>query len=215
MNKSFDCQRLKLSYHLKEMNEKRVGLLGGSFDPIHKGHIAIAKSFIASGYIDELWILVNPSPPHKTDLDASYEHRKKMVELAYRDIYGVHISLIEEELPMPNYTINTIKHILNTYALEKLYFCLGMDSLESFHTWKSYDEILSFVDLLVAERDQEFSIPNYLKDKVTLVKHSVIDVSSTKVRKALLGGEPVTSLLDHTTIHYINYHHLYQRNGLK
>ncbi len=197
------------------MTDRRVGLLGGSFDPIHLGHIAIAKSFLSSGYIDDLWILVNPFPPHKQALTASYEHRKRMVVQAFNTMEKVTVSTIEEELPKPNYSIQTIDYIRSRFPNYKLSFCLGEDSLKSFHNWKSYSEILKYVDLLVAKRSDSVTIPNYLEAKVRVIEHSAIDISSTQVRQALLGGDSVTSLLDQATIDYILEHKLYQKYEFK
>ena len=86
------------------MSHKRIGLFGGSFDPIHLGHLAILRSFLSSGYIDELWLLVNPHPPHKQNTDASYTDRLNMVDLATKEISECLISRIEEDLPVPNYS---------------------------------------------------------------------------------------------------------------
>ena len=143
------------------MVEKRIGLFGGSFDPIHLGHLAILESFISSGYIDELWVLVNPNPPHKHGLDASYSDRLRMVEMAIKDINGCLISRIEEELPTPNYSYKTIDYVIDNLGYSDVYFCLGSDSIGSFKTWKNYEKILDRVMLLVAQRSTDFRLPSY------------------------------------------------------
>jgi nicotinate-nucleotide adenylyltransferase len=138
-----------------------------------------------------------------------------MVVQAFNTMEKVTVSAIEEELPKPNYSIQTIDFIRSRFPNYKLSFCLGEDSLKSFHTWKSYSEILKYVDLLVAKRSDSVTIPNYLEAKVRVIEHSAIDISSTQVRQALLGGDSVTSLLDQATIDYIFEHKLYQKYEFK
>ena len=94
----------------------RIGLFGGTFDPVHNGHISIVRSFLQSGYIDELWILLTPVPPHKLNKEhVSYEHRKEMLHLAFQDIDRVRISTIEQTLPKPSYTVQTVTHLAQKY----------------------------------------------------------------------------------------------------
>lgn len=108
------------------MVKKRIGLFGGSFDPIHLGHIAILKSFLSSGYIDEVWVLVNPSPPHKHVLDANYSDRLSMVQMATKDINGCLISSIEEDLPTPNYSYKTIDFVIDNLGYSEVFFVWGL-----------------------------------------------------------------------------------------
>ena len=133
------------------MVEKRIGLFGGSFDPIHLGHIAILKSFLYSGYIDEVWVLVNPNPPHKHVLDANYSDRLRMVQMATKDINECLVSRIEEDLPTPNYSYKTIDFVVDHLGYSEVFFCLGSDSIESFKTWKYYEKILDMHFMLQKE----------------------------------------------------------------
>ena len=192
------------------MVEKRIGLFGGSFDPIHLGHIAILESFISSGYIDELWVLVNPNPPHKHGLDASYSDRLRMVQMAIKDINGCLISRIEEDLPTPNYSYKTIDYVIDHLGYSDVYFCLGSDSIESFKTWKYYEKILDRVMLLVAQRRADFKLPKYLKSKAIVVEHELVAVSSTDLREKLQQGKSSDEQLHSSTIEYISTHNLYR-----
>ena len=192
------------------MLEKRIGLFGGSFDPIHLGHLAILESFISSGYIDELWVLVNPNPPHKHALDASYSDRLRMVEMATKDINGCLISRIEEDLPTPNYSYKTIDYVIDNLGYSNVYFCLGSDSIGSFNTWKNYEKILDRVMLLVAQRSNDFRLPSYLNMKAMMVEHELVTVSSTHLRKRLQLGESSGEQLHISTLEYISKHNLYR-----
>ena len=192
------------------MSRKRIGLFGGSFDPIHLGHLAILRSFLSSGYIDELWLLVNPHPPHKDTTDANYIDRLNMVEMATKDIDGCLISRIEEDLPIPNYSYKTIDYVIDTLGYPEVFFCLGSDSIDSFSSWKEYEKILERVRLLVAQRKSDFTLPAYLKSKAILVEHELMTISSTDLRGKLQTGEPLDEYLHSTTIDYISKHNLYR-----
>ena len=192
------------------MSHKRIGLFGGSFDPIHLGHLAILRSFLSSGYIDELWLLVNPHPPHKQNTDASYTDRLNMVDLATKEISECLISRIEEDLPVPNYSYKTIDYVSDTLGYPEVYFCLGSDSIDSFRSWKDYKKILERVRLLVAQRKADFTLPAYLKSKAVLVEHELMTISSTDLRGKLQMGEPLDEYLHATTIDYISKHNLYR-----
>jgi nicotinate-nucleotide adenylyltransferase len=191
------------------MSHKRIGLFGGSFDPIHLGHLAILRSFLSSGYIDELWLLVNPHPPHKQTTDASYKDRLNMVDLATKEISGCLISRIEEELPTPNYSYKTIDYVIDTLGYPDVYFCLGSDSIDSFRTWKDYEKILERVSLLVAQRKADYTLPAYLKSKAIVIENALMPISSTDLRDKLQTGEPLGEHLHSTTIDYISKHNLY------
>lgn len=192
------------------MVEKRIGLFGGSFDPIHLGHIAILKSFLYSGYIDEVWVLVNPNPPHKHVLDANYSDRLRMVQMATKDINECLVSRIEEDLPTPNYSYKTIDFVVNHLGYSEVFFCLGSDSIESFKTWKYYEKILDRVMLLVAQRRADFKLPKYLKSKAIVVEHELVEVSSTDLREKLQQGKSSDEQLHSSTIEYISTHNLYR-----
>ena len=192
------------------MVKKRIGLFGGSFDPIHLGHIAILKSFLSSGFIDEVWVLVNPSPPHKHVLDANYSDRLSMVQMATKDINGCLISRIEEDLPTPNYSYKTIDFVIDNLGYSEVFFCLGSDSIERFKTWKYYEKILDRVMLLVAQRSADFKLPRYLKSKAILVEHELVAVSSTDLREKLQQGKTSEEQLHSSTIEYISTHNLYR-----
>jgi len=131
---------------------KKIGLFGGTFDPVHNGHVSIARSFMNSGVIDELWILLTPNPPHKKDgKQVQYSSRLAMLNNAFADL-PVTILTIENDLPKPSYTFQTIRHLKKEHPNYEFYFCMGEDSLAQFDTWKFFKEILEEANLLVAKR---------------------------------------------------------------
>jgi nicotinate-nucleotide adenylyltransferase len=189
--------------------EKRVGIFGGSFDPVHNGHIKIARSFLNSGLIRELLILLTPSPPHKQATDQTdFSHRFEMLKLAFQSEEQVRVSDLEKELPQPSYTLQTIKHLQNRYPDAIFYLCLGQDSLRDFHKWHKYKKILERVTLLVASRPDvdTSSVDPEILEKVIFIDHEPVSVSSTEIRNR---REEERNELPAAVAEYIERHHLY------
>ncbi|MDX1638400.1 MAG: nicotinate (nicotinamide) nucleotide adenylyltransferase [Balneolaceae bacterium] len=191
----------------------RVGLFGGTFDPVHKGHVSIVGSFLISGRIDELWVLPSPCPPHKDNSEiTSYKHRRNMLELAFEQFDGVEICDVEKNLPQPAYTIRTIRYLKKKYPETIFYLCIGEDSLEEFHTWHKPDEIIEECELLVAGRpgSTKKNAEQTYVDQATFVNHEPVDISSTKLRAMIAGaGHRYQSWIPQRVQEYIIKHGLY------
>ena len=189
----------------------RVGLYGGTFDPVHNGHISIAHSFLNSYLIDELWILLTPYPPHKVNTrKTGYSDRLNMLRLAFNSS-NIQIVTIENELPMPSYTYQTVEYLARKNSKIEFYYCLGGDSLTNFHTWKYPDKILQYVDLLIAERtgSKYSNVDELILSKSTFVDHTPINVSSTQIKSLLSKDESITHLVPPDVEKYIQNHQLY------
>ncbi|WP_069131786.1 nicotinate (nicotinamide) nucleotide adenylyltransferase [Rhodohalobacter halophilus] len=189
---------------------KRIGLFGGSFDPVHNGHVEAVKSFLNSGFIDEVWILLTPDPPHKSGQVLNrFEHRLEMLKLAFRSLNRVKISQIETELPKPSYTLRTIEHLKNRYPDHLFYLCLGEDSLQTFHQWYKYREIIGECSLIVVDRpgaDHSEVAPEILEETI-FVEHQPQDISSTEIRSK--PGSRVKRKLPADVQAYIQKNNLY------
>lgn len=167
--------------------KKRVGILGGSFDPVHCGHVRIAHSFLTAGLIDTLLILLSPYPPHKQNRkQAPFSHRYEMLKLAFENMEKVEISDLEQKLDKPSYTLHTIEHLQKENPDTLYYLCLGEDSLQYFNEWHKYREILEKVDLLVAERPgfDKSSVEEAILEHAVFVEHEPYPISSTEIRKS-------------------------------
>lgn len=189
----------------------RVGIFGGSFDPVHIGHKKQCESYLASGLIDEIWVVPAYVPPHKSlSKLASYSDRLTMLKLAFINSEGVFVKDIESNLPVPNYTLKTLEFLKSTYPDIDFSLCIGSDSLAEFHTWYEYKRIIGNTQLLVAVRpgvDLSSIDPSILKKSI-LVDHIPIDISSSEIRKEL-ARSGTSKGLDDSVLNYIIEHKLY------
>ncbi|MEX0994578.1 MAG: nicotinate (nicotinamide) nucleotide adenylyltransferase [Balneolaceae bacterium] len=196
--------------------KKRIGILGGSFDPVHNGHILIARSFLKSKVIHQLLITPAPSPPHKRGLSATFSHRYEMLKLAFQDEKRILISDIENNLPEPSYTLRTIETLQQKHPDNLFYLCMGGDSLAGLTSWYKYQQIMDKVSLLVAERPgvNHLEIAEHIKENAIFADHSPFEVSSTFIREERTGHQRVENLpLPDKVAEYISNHHLYRRGN--
>lgn len=172
---------------------ERVGLFGGLFDPPHNGHRGLAKSFLASGYLDRLWVVPTAWPAHKTGHRTDFSHRMAMCGFAFADLPQVEVLDIESELPAPSYTIHTLDVLRERHPEHEFVICLGSDQLRDFHTWHRWLDILKHADLLVAERiGFQPEVPSELArhvEAITFVRHLPTDHASSRIREAVDQGD--------------------------
>ncbi len=193
---------------------QRIGILGGAFDPVHYGHIRIAESFLRSGLIEKLLVIPTPSPPHKAKIRTDFTHRIEMLKLAFQDWDGVEISDLEEKLPEPSYSVQTIQHLQQDNP-ENIYFlCLGEDSLIHFHSWHRYEEIIEKVPLLIAERPgfDSSKVDRELLESSIFVDHTPYNVSSSEIRETKKSRNELKSI-PKSVKEYIETHNLYSKIG--
>lgn len=192
----------------------RIGLLGGSFDPIHLAHVALAQCALAKLGLDQVQLLPAKQPWQKPDLAASTEQRLAMIKLAIRDIPGLDVNEVELTRPGKTYTIDTLEAL----APEHQYFwLLGADQLQNFPTWHRWQDVARRVTLVAAQRPgAKLAIGPELADLVnrgqTTVTHlefEPMDVSSSALRDALRTQQPTGQWLDPEVASYIQEHGLY------
>ncbi|HLR24912.1 MAG TPA: nicotinate (nicotinamide) nucleotide adenylyltransferase [Fodinibius sp.] len=195
------------------VSEQATGILGGSFDPVHLGHVAIAHSFLTSGYITELWILLTPESPHKKGHKfADFALRLEMLERAFEAEKKVTISTIEHQLDPPFYTVNTLRYLSKRYPERSFRLCIGEDSLADFDTWHNWKKILNYAPLLVASR-ASYQIENpapEIVDQMQFVDHHPVEISSTEIRDRLKKGRSITDLVPPGIEQIINNYNLYR-----
>ena len=190
----------------------RIGIYGGSFNPIHRGHTELAASIVRQGLVDELWLMVSPLNPLKSgevsDI-AEYEHRLRMAELATKGIDGVKVSDFERSLPLPSYTITTLGELRKAYPEHEFVLVIGADNWERFPRWYHAEEIIEWYRILIYRRPgcelDESSLPS----SVLVVDTPLYDVSSTQIRESVKNGRLMRRWLDEKVARYIKKNGLY------
>lgn len=174
----------------------RIGILGGTFNPIHIGHIEIAKAAQVQYHLDEVWFMPNHIPKYKENNEIlSGEHRLKMIKIAISGIPFFKDSDFELKREGDTYTSETLPLLCETYPEHEFYFIMGADSLFYFKEWKNPEVILDYANILVAQRNDKSDYK--IKDKIQelndffgknafyLIKTPKIDCSSSEIRKYL------------------------------
>ena len=137
-------------------NKILTGILGGTFDPIHIGHLRVAEEVYESQKLSEIWFIPASSPPHKHLVEASFHHRYEMVKRAIEDCSYFSVLDIEAKRKGPSFTIDTLKHCYKQFGDQReFYFILGSDAFLGFDTWKSYREIPRYSNLVIIIRDKD------------------------------------------------------------
>lgn len=172
----------------------RTALFGGTFNPLHNGHLTIVKSVLEQGLADEVWILITPCNPWKKD-QALLDDRLRydMVAQAVRDMDGVRASDFEFKLDKPSYTANTLRRISAEYPDREFVITIGADNWVKFHNWKEADFILNNYPIIVYPR-QGYPIES-LSANVTLLDCPLMDISSTRIRQMVQDGTPINELV--------------------
>ncbi len=192
----------------------RTGLFFGTFNPIHRGHEALAASFLSSCRIDELWIVLTPFPPHKETSElAALEDRRAMLNLVFGGQTGVHIAVPEKDLPPPHYTVNTLNHVARKSPDRQFVLCIGGDTLQTIPGWYRFGDIVDLAELLVAERPGASRIVPVELELFTIhfCEHKAVDISSSNIRRVIAGGgNPPESHLHPAVENFIRENRLYR-----
>lgn len=192
-------------------NNHHIGLLGGSFNPVHKGHLAIVESFLSSPLIDEIWIIPSFSPPHKeTEELAPFDIRFEMLRDVFAGNELVTVTDIEKNLAVPGYTLQTLSYLQEHHADINFVWCMGSDSLIPFHTWYKYKEIIGNWKILIAERLNESheAVSQEILDACYFVEHQPVDYAASKIREEIKksGG---SDAVPNSAMEVIKRHKLY------
>ena len=175
-------------------NPIRTALFGGTFNPLHNGHLTIARSVLEQGLADEVWILITPCNPWKKDQALLDDRlRYNMVRDAVKDIHGIEASDYEFNLPKPSYTANTLRHISADYPDREFILTIGADNWVKFDNWRESDFILSNYRIIVYPRSG-FEIKD-IPQGVTELNCPLVDVSSTDIRSKIQAGEPINEMV--------------------
>ncbi len=163
---------------------KKVGLFGGSFDPIHTGHLHIALDAKRQLSLSEVWFLPTVSTPLKGEQTVSFDHRVKMIRLMIAPYRKLKVCLIEASLDQPNYTVNTVKELLNAYPDHEFHWILGSDQANQFSRWKDHETLRRLLKFVVYPRNPKDDIPSWM---VSLKTKDYLKYSSTQIRQGEVG----------------------------
>ena len=191
-----------------------IAIYGGSFNPIHSGHVNLALSLVEQGLVDRVWLLVSPQNPlkeysadgeNRNENQPTYSDRLRMAKLACKGVKNVVVSDFEKHLPIPSYTINTMTELSKKYPQHQFSLIIGADNWVNFRKWYNYEEILKNYKIFVYKRPgYTISVPSIYADNVTIVDNALYDVSSTEIRNHVK-----TDMLHEDVLEYIKNKHLY------
>ncbi len=189
----------------------KVGIFGGTFDPIHHGHLITAQSVREIRDLDKIIFIPSFISPHKADVNsASPEHRMNMLKLAVERIDFFEVSDYEIIKEGISYTIDTLKEFKKKY--DELEFIIGYDNIFKFHTWKNPDEIMKITEILVLKRKSSLPPPHedkYVKSAL-FVETRGIEISATDIREKVKQGMPIHYLVPEKVKEYIYSFNLYK-----
>ena len=174
----------------------KTGIFGGSFNPIHNGHISLARQLKEKAGLDEVWLMVSPQNPMKRQTDLlSDEARLQMARLALEHETGIIACDYEMHLPKPSYTWLTLQALSRDYPDRQFVLMIGGDNWTIFHRWYHADDILQNYQVVVYPRRDEQPVKKALPAGVTMVEAELLDVSSTEIRQRIREGRSIQELV--------------------
>ena len=192
----------------------KIGLHFGTFNPIHIGHLIIANHMAEYSNLDQIWMVVTPHNPlkQKNTLLDDYQ-RLHLVRLATEEYPKIKPSDIEFKLPQPNYTVNTLAHLMEKYPQNEFSLIMGEDNLKSLHKWKNYEYILQHHDIYIYPRVSEEAENPTLKNhpRVHWIDAPIVEISSTFIRENIKNKKNIRPLLPHNVWEYVDHNNFYRR----
>ncbi len=160
----------------------KTGLYGGSFNPIHIGHIQLSQALLDEHLVDEMWLLVSPQNPFKVNQKLLDDNaRLELAQLAVRDIPNITVSDYEFHLPRPSYMVHTLEHLRKEFPEREFILIIGADNWERFPMWYKSEEILAHHQVIVYPRPG--CLLQDIPEGVTVANTPLIDISSTEIRE--------------------------------
>lgn len=202
---------------------RRIGLLGGTFDPIHTGHLDVARAAQRELELTAIHLIPSQVPPHRPQPVASAFHRFAMASIAVAGAKGWRASDLELRMAPPSYTAHTLRHYHERgYTPDELFFLIGADAFKDIHQWHDYPSILDAARFVVVSRpgyqQVRLSADSQTADSQTVLRQSdraifvraeTMDVSSSAIRRARAEGRPIDGLVPPGVQQHIEQHGLY------
>ncbi len=191
---------------------KKTGLLFGSFNPIHIGHLMIAGYMYEFSDLDELWFVVSPLNPLKEQKTLLPDHhRLEMVNRAIEDDNRFRSSNIEFKLPKPSYTIHTLTYLQDKYPEREFIIISGTDIFPTFHKWKNWEQLLEFYKFYVYPRPGSQNHELTRHPSVKVFDAPMVEISASFIREAIREGKNMSYYLPEKTYQYIQEMHFYKK----
>ncbi len=189
----------------------RTGLFGGSFNPIHNGHVKLAQRMLKAAHLDEVWLLVTPQNPWKSQADLlDDDMRLRLARAAVENIPGVVASDYEFHLPKPSYTWDTLQALAHDFPERQFTLLIGGDNWERFGGWYEHDKILANYDIAVYPRRGTVVDKDSLPPRVRVLRTALIDISGTDIRNRIHDGQPFEHLVPPQVAEIIQEENLYK-----
>ena len=188
---------------------KRIGILGGTFNPPHLGNLLMAEQVGNQLELDEVWFMPTAKPPHapgKTTIAS--QHRVQMIQLAIENNPLFKVQPYEIHRGGVNYTVDTMRHFVETYPESDFYFIIGSDSANDLSTWKQIDELVQLVQFVGVRRPGEF--PYQGQYPILWVDSPLIELSSTEIRLRVYLEQSIRYQVPSKVEAYIQKHKLYE-----
>lgn len=190
------------------MKKRKIGLFLGSFNPIHVGHLFIANKALEQTDIEEVWFVVSPQSPDKVDSDLlDIEDRLEMVEWSVIHSPNMRVCDVEKDLPLPSYTINTLRKLEELNPMDEYSIIMGSDNIMNIGEWTNFSEVRDNYRFICFDR------PGYevREDKYNVVYMDVprMEISATYIREELKSGRDIRFLVPNGVISYIKKNKIY------
>lgn len=190
---------------------KTIGLLFGSFNPVHMGHLMLSQYLVEFAGLDEIWFIISPQNPFKKkNTLLGDHHRQQLVRIAVEDNPRFDYSTIEFNMPQPSYTIDTLTHLSEKYPHHNFRLICGTDILPTFHKWKNYEEILKNYKILVYNRPGDWEHPYTNHPSFQFIEAPMFEISASFIRQALKAGKDIRYFLPKAVYQYIIEMHFYE-----
>lgn len=196
---------------MTDERKERIGILGGSFNPVHNGHLMLASFLAQWGYADEVWLTLSPRNPLKESSQLLPDMKRlQMLTIALKGAARLDICDIELSMPRPSYTIDTLDLLSQRYPRKQFRLIIGSDNWREFERWRDYQRILDDYGVIVYPRPG-YPIENPNADGIEVAEAPMVNISSTFVRDAVARGKDMTFFVPPAVCKYIRENGLYQK----
>jgi nicotinate-nucleotide adenylyltransferase len=207
---------------LSTIRNADIGILGGTFDPVHNGHLAAARQLRGVANLDQIWLMPNATPPHRSAAPAApAPDRMRMVELAVAGHDGLVPSHIELDRGGVSYTIDTVRELARAYPGQRFVLLVGSDAALQIRSWHEAEALLDSASFVIFNRPETALAPQTLHElgfapaRTRIVHLDTPAIAAHQVRDRLARGAPIDDLVPSAVVDYIRNHALYRGPGVE